>query len=60
MLLDHGADINLKDGNGMHGIHLAAINGNCGIIEKLLDYYKEKKEKHRKLFIFSKNCRFLF
>ena len=50
MLLENGADITLRDDNGMHGIHLAAINGNCGIIEILLNHYEENKEKRRKMF----------
>ena len=44
-LVVHGADIRLWDANGMLGIHLAAINGNCGIIRKLLDIEKESGEK---------------
>ena len=43
-LVEHGANIRRKDRHGMLGIHLAAINGNCGIIQKLLDITRRVQE----------------
>ena len=48
LLVKYGSDMTEKDRNGMYGIHLAAINGNCGIICRLLEYDRENEEKHRK------------
>ena len=47
-LVFKGSDMKKRDKNGMLGIHLAAINGNCGIIKKLLEYDKENKNDVRK------------
>ena len=49
-LIARGANKELRDRNGMLGIHLAAINGNCEIIEKLLNCEYQAKQRKSKIY----------
>ena len=37
LLVEHGADINARDGDGFTSLHLAAIHGNMQVVKKLVE-----------------------
>ena len=49
-LIAGGASKDLRDRNGMLGIHLAAINGNCEIIEILLNCENQEEKRKSKIY----------